>query len=705
MKTRRLPKIPVLFERLDRRLLNCALHTPFDAELQQRLTEQARADFPDSFSVDPALSNQSRDDDASTVGAWTEPFDLGLVAVHSTLLPNGRVMYWDYTGVRVFDPVTNQITSNSGPGYVLYCSGHSQLGDGRLFVTGGQDDNGDGLINASIYDWKTDTWTPVPDMNLPRWYPTNTTLPNGDVLTISGSYYAPGTTTRIVNQLPQVYSPITNTWRDLTAAELLMPLYPNFFVTPDGRTFDAGPESWGRYLNTDALGSWQGVAGTQFGNRDYGTAVMYEPGKILVTGGDNAFSPTTAMTETLDLTTGAQWPSYQLAESMESARKHLNATILPDGSILATGGTSAWGENDSRGRVLTSELWNPETRQWTTLASSQVTRIYHSTALLLPDGRVMSMGGGRPSDLVNGDPDHLDAEIYSPPYLFNGPRPTITAVPDAFDYRDTFTIDTPDAASIAKVTLVRLGSTTHTVNMDQRFNQLAFTASQGQLQVTSPQSATYAPPGYYMLSVLNADGVPSVSKIVLLNDQTAPAVVSSHFQFETGPQTVQLTFSEDVSHHLDVNDFVLTNTTTGQIVPAASLHLSYDVAADRVTLRPINGNTFADGRYVLSAAAANITDWADRALAADVSFAFDVLQGDLNRDRAVNFDDLLLLAQNYGQSGRTFSQGNLSYDPTGQVNFDDLLIMAQRYGTTLAIAAPEKSARPSRRGRIADGMV
>lgn len=687
------------FELLDRRLLNCDLHSTFDAELTAKLVADAQVSVPATYTVDDdTLVASPRE---STLGAWTNPFDTGLVAVHASLLPNGKVIYWDLTGIRIFDPETNTVTANNGPGWVLYCSGHAQLGDGRLLVTGGQDNsNGDGLINAAIYDWKTDTWTRVPDMNLPRWYPTNTTLPNGDVLTISGSYYAPGTTTRIVDELPQVYSPATNTWRDLTDASLLMPLYPNFFVTPDGRTFDAGPESWGRYLSTDGLGAWQGVAGTNYGNRDYGTAVMYEPGKIMVVGGDNASSPTTAMTETLDLTTGAAWPQYQVVGSMSSPRKYLNATILPDGSILATGGTSASGQNDSRGRVLTSELWNPATGQWTTLASSQVTRIYHSTALLLPDGRVMSMGSGRPSDAIHGDPDHLDAEIFSPPYLFNGPRPTISNAPESIDYRQAFDIQSPDASGIVKVTLVRLGSTTHTVNMDQRFLNLNFTLVGDHLVATSPQSATYAPPGYYMLTILNADGVPSVSKMVHISDQSAPTVVSSEFRFETGPQAVRVHFSEDVSHGLDISGFVLRNTTTNQVVPAAQLHLAYDRTTDIATLTPAAGNTFDDGRYELTFAP-SIRDWSDKSIAATAPITFNVLRGDIDRDGSVGFGDLLILAQNYGKSGQTFSQGNIDYDPAGLVDFADLLSLTQHYGQSLQRATARPAAK-KRTSPIAD---
>ena len=186
-------------------------------------------------------------------------------------------------------------------------------------------------------------------------------------------------------------------------------------LAPNGRVFDAGPSATTRYLNTSGTGAWSDVATRVGGVRDYGSAVMYAPGKVLVMGGD---SPPKNTAEVIDL--NAASPSWRAVDSMQFGRRHHNATLLPDGKVLVTGGTAAPGFNDPSGHVDAAELWDPATEDWTTLASSSgIPRVYHSAALLLPDGRVLSTGG-------NGFPQ---TEIYSPPYLFKGPRPTITSAP------------------------------------------------------------------------------------------------------------------------------------------------------------------------------------------------------------------------------------------------------------------------------------
>jgi hypothetical protein len=158
-------------------------------------------------------------------------------------------------------------------------------------------------------------------------------------------------------------------------------------------------------------------------------------------------------------------------------------------------------------------LWDPETEQWSTLSSMAVRRLYHSTAILLPDGRVISAGGGQPA-ASGGDTDHLDMEYFSPPYLFKGARPVVTSAPETVSWGQSFAIQTAAAASIAKVHLIGLGATTHTNNMDQRLCRLAFTPGAGSIQATAPASANLAPPGFYMLFVVNQAGVPSVGRMI-----------------------------------------------------------------------------------------------------------------------------------------------------------------------------------------------
>src|SRR5919109_3905750 len=200
---------------------------------------------------------------------------------------------------------------------------------------------------------------------------------------------------------------------------------------------------------------------------------------------------------------------------MRFARRQLNALMLPDGKVLVTGGTSGSGFNDETNPVFAAEMWDPATEQWTTLASATVPRLYHSTTLLLPDGRVLSMGGN----------DHLETEIFSPPYLFKGARPAITSAPGSVGYGQSFFVGTPNAAAITKVTMLRLSSTTHAFNMGQHFSQLTFSQATGGLNVTAPANANVAPPGYYLLFILNGNGVPSEAAIVRVGG-TAPPVVS-----------------------------------------------------------------------------------------------------------------------------------------------------------------------------------
>ncbi len=200
---------------------------------------------------------------------------------------------------------------------------------------------------------------------------------------------------------------------------------------------------------------------------------------------------------------------------MIQPRRHHNATLLPDGAILVTGGTNLAGFNEAPEMLLESEIWDPETELWSPLAPAAVHRLYHSTALLLPDGRVLSAGGGRPS--ASGEVDHKNMEIFHPPYLFRGPRPVITSAPESVTYGETFRVETPNAATIAKITLIRLGSVTHAFDQNQRLVTLTFTPVENALEVAVPSNPNAAPPGDYMLFLVDLDGVPSVAPFIRLS--------------------------------------------------------------------------------------------------------------------------------------------------------------------------------------------
>ncbi|HEU5303721.1 MAG TPA: galactose oxidase early set domain-containing protein, partial [Gemmatimonadales bacterium] len=432
-------------------------------------------------------------------GKCSAPFPWPIIAVHLNLLPNGKVLSWGEVGdPYVWDPSAKSFTVVP-VATELFCAGHAFLPDGRLLVTGGHYSDDQGLPDANIFQHSTLAWASVTKMAKGRWYPTATTLANGEVVTLAGRDL-----TKTVVRVPEVW---TGTgWRRLTNASRTLPYYPRTFVAPNGRVFYAGELQATAYLSTSGTGSWSEVGNRLYGTRDYGAAVMYEPGKVLYAGGGR----TTNTAETIDLNSAA--PVWRWTGSMAYARRHLNATILPDGQVLVTGGTGGTTHTDESRAVFAAELWNPATGLWTTLASGAVIRGYHSTAVLLRDGRVLVTGSG---DSYRAT-DQRNAELFSPPYLFKGSRPTISSVAGSMSYGQSYFVGTAQASSIAQVTLVRIGSTTHAFNMNQRFNRLSFVITDGGINVTAPASRNLAPPGHYLLFILNQNGVPSQGKSVRL---------------------------------------------------------------------------------------------------------------------------------------------------------------------------------------------
>jgi len=469
--------------------------------------------------------------DPSVYGQWSGPIDIGVTAIHTSVLPNGKVMLWSrvqngnpdalgFSQTYVLDPAT--LTYNSFPFNSttnLFCSGHSFLPDGRLLVTGGHHgQDGWGEPHANIYDSNTGQWSRTSDMNAGRWYPTNCALGNGETLVVSGNIgNGQGT-----NILPQVYQTGSGTWRSLTNAQSGIVLYPWMLLAPNGRVFNAGPDQATRYLATSGAGQWHPGPSSNHVNRDYGGAVMYDDGKVLITGGGgnppNVF-PLTNTSEVINLSRDN--PTWRYVGSMNNARRQINTTLLADGQVLVTGGTSGGGFNNATGSVFAAEVWNPDTEVWTQLASAQSRRLYHSTAVLLPDGRVLVGGSGWPA--AAGDFNHTDVEIFSPPYLFKGARPSVTSAPAAVNHGQQFFVGTPDAASVSKITLVRLNSTTHAFDQSQRINYLNFSQAAGGLNVTMTGSGNLCPPGYYMMFLVNSTGVPSVAHMIQVTVPGSPS--------------------------------------------------------------------------------------------------------------------------------------------------------------------------------------
>jgi hypothetical protein len=413
----------------------------------------------------------------------------------------------------VWDTLTNSFVAAPVPANV-FCSAHEQMADGRIFVAGGTNGGAHiGLNVGNVFDPVTQTWTVLPNMASPRWYPTSTALPDGRQLVLAGETTCAGCEALI----PEIYNPTTNTWTRLTSASFSFPYYPHVYVLPNGKVLvpSVGEEPIvSQILDVNAQ-TWTPVGGSTA--LEGGSSVMYRPWKILKTGKtvdpDDPATPSTAVAYVLDMTQTT--PIWRQVASMAFARTYHTLTSLPDGNILVTGGGPTTAATDTAHAIMQAELWSPTSETWTTLSSMHAPRLYHSEAILLPDARVLIMGGGRFED-DTVPTDQFNAEYFSPPYLFKGPRPVITTAPTNLTYGAGFTVQTPDAARIASVALMRFGSVTHAINMGQRFLSLPFTAGSNSLTITAPPDRNTATPGNYMLFLVDTNGVPSVAAEVRL---------------------------------------------------------------------------------------------------------------------------------------------------------------------------------------------
>jgi len=506
----------------------------------------------------------------------------------------------------ITDPLLDCVSISSAVD--LFCSGHTHHTNGDTFAIGGNVTGslaGGGRTSIIEFDG-VDTWTNNGNSTLyTLWYPTTTTLPDGRILVFGGDWLQDNSTT--------LYNPSTG----MTSTTTIHPVnsasdvtYPFDFVAPDGRVFYAGAEGmpdsdlWDGYYFDPLMFAWDGAPNDQDSTIPGGSAAMFAAGQIMKSGGCSSMSSRCdAMdgAERIDLTDPGL-PQWELTCSMNHPRHFHTLTVLPDGTVLATGGNTR-GNGSRYGRCATlegpancdpdngsadctvsrcaaynsaldtyrfspslsldtcmsvadcaplagfdmmteemvcvppgspcvpwvnadyatktAELWIPHTGQWVELAEQQHERMYHSVAILLPDGRVLTAGSGQRPGLDN----QRNAEIFSPPYLFWGPRPEITSAPSStVGYDEEFEADVayepessvddtgaPSASDwIARATLIRLGSVTHHFDMDQRLIELDVTDRTGDtVTMRSPIGANIAPPGWYMLFLLAENGVPS----------------------------------------------------------------------------------------------------------------------------------------------------------------------------------------------------
>ena len=472
----------------------------------------------------------------SVHGQWrTLPYLMPINPVHLALTNDGKVLIVAGSGnvaaetnfrAVVWDPTDDTFVQHTFA-WDMFCNGMSVLPDGRVFINGGnlQYDPFFGEPRNAAYDPASGTFSDLENMADGRWYPTVTTLGNGSVMTFSGLKATGGTNTTV-----EIYTPGAG-WSPPSAAGWTPPLYPRLHLSTDGRVFYSGSSRSSRFF-TPATRTWSGIVATTnySGSRGYGTSVLlpltpangYRP-RVMIFGGGN---PSTATTEIIDLS--AATPQWQFGPSMSQPRIQMNATILPNGKVLVVGGSL--NDEDAATASLNADLYDPNTNTFSPAGANVFPRLYHSGSLLLPDGTVMLVGGNPTRGTYQ-----RNIEIYSPSYLFNpadgtpATRPSASVTPGAFGYGQVFQVQTPDPSSITSVALVRPGAQTHAFDMEQRLVGLSFTVGAGVLNVTAPPHGNIAPPGYYMLFLVNADGVPSVASFVQLSgpaDTTPPSTVT-----------------------------------------------------------------------------------------------------------------------------------------------------------------------------------
>ncbi len=483
---------------------------------------------------------------SSKLGAWSSGLGLPLsrsswplIPLHAVLLGDGRLLTYGtdgngkQTGYFIYDiwdphaglnPESHMTLPNTTR-TDIFCSAQIVLPqNGNVLIAGGDNWTGTSTTNTGnnnsniFYPGANTLGQDGTTMNRPRWYASTMTLPDGR------TYIQGGTGGE---DHPEVRDS-AGTFRLLDGADTssLYFFYPRNRVAPNGLVFGYSDLSM-YYVDPNANGGNGSLtpAGTMPSDGPSGATscdVMYAPGRILrCGGGSNTYaekpgsgSPTQAKNAAAVIDINGAMPTYKKMPSMPLALHWASATVLADGDVVVTGGSAI--PNQLTGVNTSALLWKADTGGWTRGAQStaDVARLYHSIALLLPDGTVLCGGGGAPGPQTN-----LNVEIYYPPYLFTSsgvfaPRPTITSTPGVVSYGENFGVGVETPATVRRVTFIKTSSVTHSCNFEQRFMDLSFTPTANGLTVQAPSSAALAPPGNYLLFVINNQGVPSVANIV-----------------------------------------------------------------------------------------------------------------------------------------------------------------------------------------------
>jgi hypothetical protein len=498
--------------------------------------------------------------------------------IHTALLRTGQVLGFGGSCnnelraqatkcTELFDPATQAVQCIAQElESDLFCCGTSILPDGRVLAAGGTARYDGvllrgrrlgplalpdlppflGLDEAYVFDPESPGWTRIEDMAGGRWYPTLVTLGDGRVLAVAGLM---GRFPWFFRRRVEVYTPGSG-WSKVKGASRWMPMYPHLHLLPDGDVFFDGCYNT-HYLRMYRIlgfpagrlqvptGTWKNDPGGHDARREEGSSVLlplrppdYRAQLLLIGGALVGEDNPHAECRVVDLSRSPA--SWETVAPLGRARYYSYSTLLPDGTVFTLGGARGSTSHHADAvampgmaggparaqdatdtlAILETELFDPASRTWKEMAPMALGRNYHSGALLLPDGRVIALGGNRNRRRRD---EQLGIEIFSPPYLHQAPRPTIAHAPFEIEVGREFEVQVPDAEHVDEVVLIRPGSTTHCVNTDQRFVEAAihFTTT-GALTALIPRvegKPYVAPPGYYMLFVLR-EGVPSAARFV-----------------------------------------------------------------------------------------------------------------------------------------------------------------------------------------------
>ena len=446
----------------------------------------------------------------SVVGTWDAPVQLEIDGVHGVVLPNGKVLYLPHredpiTGATmsaVFDPDNPAAVNYIPASRNYFCGGHSMMADGRVLFNGG---DYNALNSSGYFDYQTETWDIDSNTNRDRWYPSTIQLGDGTAWTFGGQNSPADVETN--DETIEFYDPLTGNWTMAGGQGIpqqYVEAYNRLHLLPDGRIFQSGhnPET---YIYDPVARAWEFIANTNYGlPRGDGSSVRLQDGRIMIVGGyqEKGAGFPTASAEVIDLSQPN--PTWQTLPNMNEPRAFQDTVVLPDGNVFVVGGFF----DDT----FVPELYNPTTNTWTDMAPHTITRGYHSTALLLPDGRVICSGG-----TDNNGPglfkESAQFEIWNPYYLFSSSRPVIDNMPTAANYGQQISLNYSSSVPVSHVVIHRTGEQTHSFSYNQISVPVDFNSNDGtNVTFTVPANANVLPPSFYMVFLMSNDGVPSVAK-------------------------------------------------------------------------------------------------------------------------------------------------------------------------------------------------